>query len=182
MCKYFRNLSDYCWICCLFLLTACCDVAVSLSRQCVLADVGIKCSFPLISTVALDVSIGTSSVSKQTLLFKVPLVIAAFHSVSFIYLSAFTVLDRMSVFVDALLCPKQPAVSRERKTLLCHFLRVARVQSFLQHSCGAVACLLPATLPAIFSSRSLWEAPMFSPVLMLPGLLPRTTQNCFLYS
>lgn len=84
MCKYFRSLSDYLWICCLFLLAACCDVAVSVSRQRVLAGVGIKCSFPLISSLAFDVSIGTSWVSKQTLLFKVLLIIAAFHSVSFI--------------------------------------------------------------------------------------------------
>lgn len=97
MCKYFRNLFDYHWIYCLFLLAACCDVAVSLSRQCVLAGVDIKCSFPLISSLAFDVAIGTSWVSKQTLLFKVLLIIAAFHSVSFLYLSAFPVLERMSV-------------------------------------------------------------------------------------
>lgn len=45
-------------------------MAVSLSRHCVtVVDVGIKFSFPLISSVAPDVSVGTSSVSKQTLLF-----------------------------------------------------------------------------------------------------------------
>lgn len=67
---HFRNLLDYFWTCCLLLLTACCDVAVSLSRQCVtVQDVGMKCSFLLVSSVALDVPIGTSSVSKQTLPF-----------------------------------------------------------------------------------------------------------------
>lgn len=53
-----------------FVLTACCAVAISLSRHCVtIVDVGMKCSFLLISSVAPDVSIGTSLVSKQTLLF-----------------------------------------------------------------------------------------------------------------
>lgn len=52
------------------MLAACCAVAVSLSRHCVtVVEVGIKCSFPLISSVASDVAIGTSSVAKQTLLF-----------------------------------------------------------------------------------------------------------------
>lgn len=68
-----------------------------------LADIGMKHRLPLISSVALKVSVRTSLVSKQTLLSKVPLTIAAFHSVSFIYLCAFPVLERMSVFVGALL-------------------------------------------------------------------------------
>jgi len=77
---------------------------------------------------------------------KAPLIIAAFHSVSFIYLSAFPVLEWMSVFVGALLCPKQPAVSRERDKPFCCLLRVALRHSCLQHPRGAAAHLLPAPL------------------------------------
>lgn len=69
MYTYFGNLFDYLWVCCLFLLAACWDVTLSLSRQCVtVLGVGIKCSFPLISSVALGASFGSSLVSKQTLL------------------------------------------------------------------------------------------------------------------
>lgn len=118
-----------------------------------LAGVGIKCSFPLISSLAFDVSIGTSWVSKKTLLFKVLLIIAAFHSVSFIYLSAFPVLERMSALW--VLCHAPNTQHSERETLLCLLLRVAHGHSCLQHSRGAGAFLLPVTLPVVFSSGSL---------------------------
>lgn len=129
------------------MLTASCAVAVSLSRHCVtVVDVGIKYSFLLISSVAPDVSIGTSLVSKQTLLFSSSPCFCSFSFCVF-YLSAFPVLERIYISVGTLLGPGQAAVRQNREAWLS-LARCCSQTLLFAALCGAAVWLVPAPLPS----------------------------------
>lgn len=78
---------------------------------------------------------------------QVPIIFAAFHSVCFIYLSAFPMLERIYTSVGALLCPRQAAVRQEREAWLCLAQWCSQTLLFAA-LCGAAAWLVPAPLPS----------------------------------
>lgn len=127
-------------------------MAVSLSRHCVtVVDVGIKFSFPLISSVAPDVSVGTSSVSKQTLLFSSSpyyfccLLFCVFYlSVCFPHVG-----EDFFFSLGALLCPRQ---TRERALIVPCSVLLSDTPVCSTLWCSSVA---GASSTAIFSSGSL---------------------------
>lgn len=121
-------------------------MAVSLSRHCVtVVDVGIKFSFPLISSVAPDVSVGTSSVSKQTLLFSSSpyyfccLLFCVFYlSVCFPHVGE----DFFFLWVPC------SAPDRQEREPWLSLARCCSQTLLFAALCGAAAWLVPAPLPS----------------------------------